>query len=215
MILILDDHPLVREGLESIIRMHCKEEPIIQAGTVREAVREMERNEFSKVFVDLNLGRESGFSLVEWIRKNYMSAAVFLVTSSSSAKDFLYAKKLKVDAYILKDAFIDDIVYGIRVVERGGRFYSPNLIEQMESFTEKERMLYELTARETDVLKLLAKGYSNQRISQELYISEGTTKKHISSILAKLRVENRVEASLFLIGNQEVMLADSGGGRVI
>lgn len=214
MILILDDHPLVRKGLESIIRMHCKEEPIVQAGTVREAVRELEQDKFSKVFVDLNLDRESGFALVEWIRKNYITVAVFLVTSSSSVKDFLYAKKLKVDAYILKDAFIDDIVYGIRVVERGGRFYSPNLMEQMDSFTEKERMLYDLTAREKDVLNLLAKGYSNQRISQELYISEGTTKKHISSILGKLRVENRVEASLFISGNEGVMLVDRGG-RVI
>lgn len=215
MILILDDHPLVRQGLESIIKMSYPDQVIIQAGTIREAIGEIEKNEIDKVFVDLNLGSESGFSLIEWVRKKELEIKIFLITSSSSTEDFIYAKELMVDAYILKDAFIDDIVYGIKVVERGGRFYSAGMLEQMESVSEEDRRLQELTGREKEVLQLLAKGYSNYRISQELYISEGTTKKHISNILSKLGVENRVEATIFISNHKLVAHTNMKGGRVV
>lgn len=215
MILILDDHPLVRQGLESIICINYKDEQVIQAGTVREAIEEIEGNTITKVFVDLNLVQESGFSLIEWIRKNNLSMKIFLITSSSSTEDFIYAKELKVDAYILKDAFIDDIVYGIKVVERGGKFYSASILEQMEQLSDKEKQLQELTSREKEVLQLLGKGYSNLRISQELYISEGTTKKHISSILSKLGVKNRVQATIFMKNNAFSAYSSVGGGRAI
>ena len=208
MILLLDDHPLVRQGLESILRMYDKECQIIQTGTVREAVLEIKRNKISKVFVDLNLVQENGFELVRWIRDRNLDMKVFLITASTSSEDFLYAKEMNVDAYILKDAFVDEILYGIRVVDNGDKFYSANLAERMQEFSAQERMFHELTGREKEVLQLLGKGYSNHRISQELCISEGTTKKHISHIFGKLGVGNRIEASLLVWGNMDMSQAE-------
>jgi len=86
-------------------------------------------------------------------------------------------------------------------VERGGRFYSSGLIESMEEEEQEKKKLGGLTGRELEVLKLLSRGYSNAKIGQKLFISEGTVKKHITSILGKLCLENRVEAVLFASRN--------------
>lgn len=205
MILVLDDHPLARQGLESVIGMVRPEETVLQAGTVKEAVRYMEKNPVRMVFVDINLGEESGFDFLEWMQKNGRQAKTFFITSSSRKSDFVYAKELGVDAYVLKDAFIDDIVYGLKVVERGGKFYSAALIEQAGKLSEEEKKLKELTEREKEVLALVSQGDSNAVISKKLCISEWTTKKHITSILGKLGVESRVGAVLFAEKNGELL----------
>lgn len=197
MILILDDHPVARQGLCAIIQMNKPEEKIFQAGTVREAVGIAERAEVAMAFIDINLGKENGFDFLTWLKTNQEEAKTFFITSSSREGDFVLAKRMGVDAYVLKDAFIDDIVYGLKVVERGGKFYSSTLIDQMDRETDAKKQLKELTDRERDVLVLLSQGYSNAEIGQKLYISEGTTKKHVSNILGKLGLENRMQAMLF------------------
>lgn len=197
MILVLDDHPVARQGLEAIIRMCKPEEEIIQAGSIKEAMMLAEKNQMDMAFVDINLGRESGFDFLRWMGERKIGAKVFMITSSSSEADFMHAKNLGVDAYLLKDAFIDDIMYGLKVVERGGKFYSADLIENMGRLSEEEKRLNSLTKREKEVLLLLNKGYSNAKIGESLFVSEGTVKKHISGILSKLELENRVAAVLF------------------
>jgi two-component system nitrate/nitrite response regulator NarL/two-component system nitrate/nitrite response regulator NarP len=197
MILILDDHPVARQGLCAIIRMNKPEEEIFQAGTVREAVGIAEKTGVDMAFIDINLGKESGFDFMAWLKRNQEDAKTFFITSSSREGDFIHAKKMGVDAYLLKDAFIDEIVCGLKVVERGGKFYSSALIDRMNRETEEEKQLKELTEREMDVLTLMSQGCSNGKISEKLFISAGTTKKHVSNILGKLGFENRMEAMLF------------------
>lgn len=199
MILVLDDHPIVRQGLVSIIKMYKDEEEILEAGTVKEAVTVMKEydKEINTAFIDINLRNESGFEFVEWINKNQFNIKKFMITSSSKSEDFMAAKALGADAYLLKDAFIDDIVYGLKVVNRGGKFYSTDLIENIGNITDEEKIINSLTKRETEVLFYLHKGYTNAKISEILHISEGTIKKHISNLLSKLDLENRVNAVLF------------------
>ena len=197
MILVLDDHPLARQGLESIIKMCKPDEQIFQAGSVKEAISYAQKIKMDMAFVDINLGNESGFDFIQWLEKTNLNPKIFLITSSSDKNDFLYAKDLGVDAYLLKDAFIDDIMYGLKVVERGGKFYSADLIDNIGTLSEEEKLINTLTKREIEVLYLLNQGYSNLKIAESLFISEGTVKKHISNILGKLGLENRVEAVLF------------------
>lgn len=201
MILILDDHPIARQGLAAIIQMHKPEERIKQAGTISEAVQIASEPDLTMVFIDINLGKENGFDFLSWIKEKDETVKTFFITSSSRESDFLLAKEMGVDAYVLKDAFIDEIVYGLKVVERGSKFYSSTLIEGMNRLSDDESRLKDLTDREIDVLVLLSQGYSNAKISQQLFISEGTTKKHISSILGKLGLDNRVEAVLYASKN--------------
>ena len=197
MFLILDDHPIARKGLESIIHMYRPDDKVLQAGTVKEAIDNMQNNNIDMAFIDLNLNEENGMDFLKWLKKERQEVKTIFITSSSREQDFLQAKDMGVDAYILKDAFIDEIMFGLKAVERGSKFYSAELVENIGSSTEEDKKLSSLTARETEVLKLLHCGYSNLEISEKLFISNGTTKKHVSSILSKLGLKNRVEAVLF------------------
>ncbi len=201
MILVLDDHPLSRQGLESVIRMYRPEEQVLQAGNVKEAVACVEKSRVDMAFVDLKLKRESGFSFVRWLREQGKPVKVMLIASALKNHDFEQARELGIEGCVQKDAFLDEILYGLKVVERGGRFYSSGLIESMEKEEQEKKKLGGLTGRELEVLKLLSHGYSNAKIGQKLFISEGTVKKHITSILGKLCLENRVEAVLFASRN--------------
>lgn len=197
MFLILDDHPIARKGLESILHMYRSDDKVLQAGTVKEAIDNMQNNNIDMAFIDLNLNEENGMDFLKWLKKERQEVKTIFITSSSREQDFLQAKDMGVDAYILKDAFIDEIMFGLKAVERGSKFYSAELVENIGSSTEEDKKLSSLTARETEVLKLLHCGYSNLEISEKLFISNGTTKKHVSSILSKLGLKNRVEAVLF------------------
>ncbi len=201
MILILDDHPLARQGLSSIIQMYKRDEEILQAGTVRESISLMEKNQVGLAFIDINLGKENGLSLLTWIREKKYDCKIFIITSSSRQSDFTLAQEMAVDAYVLKEAFIDEITYGLQTVERGAKFYSAALVDRMGKYSEDEKALSALTERELDVFLLLGQGYDNDKISKDLYISLENAKKHISSILAKLQLNNRVEAVLFASKN--------------
>ena len=201
MILVLDDYPLSRQGLESVIRMYRPEEQVLQAGNVKEAVACVEKSQVDMAFVDLKLKRESGFSFVRGLREQGKPVKVMLIASDLKNHDFEQARELGIEGCVQKDAFLDEILYGLKVVERGGRFYSSGLIESMEEEEQEKKKLGGLTGRELEVLKLLSRGYSNAKIGQKLFISEGTVKKHITSILGKLCLENRVEAVLFASRN--------------
>ncbi len=196
MMLILDDHPLARQGIYSIIQMYKSGAEVLHASTIRESQRIVEESDIQMVFVDLNLGKENGFDFLVWLKEQKKSVKTFIITSSSRQSDFVYAQKLGVDAYVLKDAFLEEIMCGLRVAEQGGRFYSAALVEQLNQVNEDKNVFDALTDREMDIFVLLGQGYSNAKISETLYISEGTTKKHISNILSKLNLRNRVEAVL-------------------
>ena len=203
MVLVLDDHPIARQGLESIIKLHKPEEETVQAGTVCEAIDLAEHKHIDMVFIDLHLHNESGFEFLEWLQRNDKAVKTFIITSSSSESDFVKAKNLGIDAYVLKDAFIDDIMYSLKVVDRGGKFYSSDLVDNMGSPTEEEKKIETLTKRELEVALLLREGYSNARIAEDLFISEGTIKKHISNIFGKLDFYSRTEVLVFVERNIE------------
>ena len=154
-------------------------------------------------FIDLHLHNESGFEFLEWLQRNDKAVKTFVITSSSSESDFVKAKNLGIDAYVLKDAFIDDIMYSLKVVDRGGKFYSSDLVDNMGSLTEEEKKIETLTKRELEVALLLREGYSNARIAEDLFISEGTIKKHISNIFGKLDLYSRTEVLVFVERNIE------------
>lgn len=195
-ILIVDDHPLVRRGIIDILSIGKIGEEIREAGNIDQAKKILKKQPINIIMVDLHLGTENGFDLIEAARKIYADIKIIILTSSSNVQDFRQAKELNVDGYLLKDAFVEDILYAINVIRRGGRFYSYELVEKsMNGITPPQ--LKVLTEREKEVFSQLSKGLTNAQISAKLYISEGTTKKHISSILSKLNLNNRIEVILY------------------
>ena len=203
MVLVLDDHPIARQGLESVIKLHRPDEETVQAGTVKEAIDLTKEKSIDSVFVDLNLHNESGFGFLEWIQSQNKNIKTFVITSSSIESDFVKAKNMGIDAYILKDAFIDDIMYSLRVVDRGGKFYSSDLMANVGNTSEDDKRIDTLTRRELEVALLLREGYSNAKIANNLSISEGTVKKHISNIFSKLEIYNRTEVLVFVEKHME------------
>ena len=90
----------------------------------------MKRHSVGLAFVDINLKGENGFDLIRWIRNEKLNTKIFIITSSSRQCDFIYAQELVVDAYVLKDAFIDEISYGLKTIERG-EIFSPAIMENI------------------------------------------------------------------------------------
>ena len=189
--------------MESVIKLHRPDEETVQAGTVKEAIDLTKEKSIDSVFVDLNLHNESGFDFLEWIQSQNKNIKTFVITSSSSESDFVKAKNMGIDAYILKDAFIDDIMYSLRVVDRGGKFYSSDLMANVGNTSEDDKRIDTLTRRELEVALLLREGYSNAKIANNLSISEGTVKKHISNIFSKLEIYNRTEVLVFVEKHME------------
>jgi len=204
-ILVVDDHPLVRRGIIDILSINNNYE-VNEANNITAALMMLKKYKIDILMVDIYLGSENGFDLIEQARKISPDSKYVILTSSMNTFDYKKAIELNIDAYIIKDAYIEDIIYAIQVVSRGEKYFSPQILKQsIYGFMPKEFM--ELTDREKEILLQLSMGKTNAQISQALYISEGTTKKHISNILSKLNLNNRVEAVLYtkkLLGNYEV-----------
>jgi len=194
-VLVVDDHPLVRKGILSILSSEEGITDIIEASNVKEALDKLSSHNPDIVIVDLRLGKEDGLAVVIKGKNSGCTAKFIILTSSSSKEDFLRAQEAGIDGYILKEAFSEDIIYAFHVVARGKKFFDPDMLQYQIEKTDDN--LYELTPREKDVLIELGKGLSNSQIAKRLYISEHTVKKHISSILSKLGLNHRTEAALF------------------
>lgn len=202
-LLIVDDHPLVREGLAAVLSTEASIGTIEQAATSDEAINKVLDLSPDIVLLDLRLDKECGLDVIPEIRKREKSCKIVVLTSSSDRNDFKRAEDLGVDGYILKEAYPEEILLGIKLVSRGRKYYDPSILEMMLK-KQDEGFVEELTAREQDVLKELGKGMNNKQIAGNLFITEYTVKKHVSQILAKLGLADRTQAALYANSHQVV-----------
>lgn len=197
-ILIVDDHPLVRKGISSILSFEENIERILEASNVEEAIKIIQTEKPTLAIVDLNLGNKDGLEIVSSSRKDGAKTKFVILTSSIKKEDYIRAKEIGVDGYILKEAFAEDILYALHVVLRGKRFIDSEVIKYEVTNASENTYLDELTPREQDVLIELGKGLSNYEIAKNLFISEHTVKKHVSNILSKLELTHRTQAALLM-----------------
>lgn len=197
-ILIVDDHPLVRKGIASILSFEQDFDEILEASNIEEAMDLILTEEPVLAIVDLNLGNDDGLEIVSNSRNKGVKTKFVILTSSVRKDDFTRAMEIGVNGYILKEAFAEDILYAIRVVLRGKQFIDPEVIRYQTAASREMNGLEDLTPRESDVLMELGKGLSNYEIAKELFISENTVKKHVSNILSKLELSHRTQAALLV-----------------
>ena len=194
-LLLVDDHPMVRKGLTSILSLEDNVEEIKEASNAAETIKILNVFNPDIMIIDLRLGKDDGLDVVRKAKEIDKDMKFIILTSSSKKDDFLRAQELGVDGYILKEAFIEDILYAFHVVARGKKFFDSEMIQSTKS---DEDEFKDLTPREKDVLSEIGRGMSNIQIAQSLYISENTVKKHISSIFSKLGLSHRLEAAVFI-----------------
>lgn len=191
-LLVVDDYPVIRSGIKSMLLKEEKSYSIYEASNVKEALQILRREPIDLAMVDLRLGDENGIDIIKASKAQREKVKYIILTSFISEFDFITAENIGVDGYILKDALIEDIIYAINTTMRGRKYYDPSIVANTTKAKENS-LLSKLTPRELDILMEISKGDSNNDIAKKFFLSESTVKKHVSSILSKLNLSKRSE----------------------
>ncbi len=201
-IIIVDDHEVVRLGLNNLLARQPGWQVVAEAGTVADAIQLAHEYEPDVVVMDIRLGHESGIDACREIVKAHPHAKVIMLTSF--AEDELLFKAISAGAvgYVLKQVGNDDLIRAIKTVAEGNALLDPSVTGQvlakLRDMT-RSTAFAELSERELRVLGLIAKGKTNREIATNLYLGEGTVRNYVSNILDKLGLANRAEATAYAV----------------
>ena len=205
-VFIVDDHSFFRTGLRSVLVEHGF--PVVgEAGTGQAAIPLIERRRPNVVIMDLSMPGMSGIKATRALTARFPSVAVVVMTVSATDSDVLDALEAGAAGYLLKDSDPDEIVRGVRAAVDGNTPLSPRVASLIVhraravagGVEAAARTAAALTDREREVLCLVAQGLDNSEIARELYLSPTTVKRHVSAILSKLGVTNRVQAAIWAV----------------
>jgi NarL family two-component system response regulator LiaR len=207
-ILLADDHPVVRQGLRTFLELQEDFELAGEAGDGLEAVARVEETLPDVVLLDLVMPQIDGIEAIRRIRAVSPATKVIVLTSFAEDAQIFPAIKAGAAGYLLKDVEPRALAEAIRHVHAGEGLLHPAVAARVmrELADESGTASAGLTARELDVLRLLARGLSNKVIARELVVSEKTVKTHVSNILAKLHLADRTQAALYAVRERIVDL---------
>jgi two-component system nitrate/nitrite response regulator NarL len=202
-LLLVDDHDLFRTGLRSLLEEQGFETADAASG---DAAIELCRSLRPDVVVmDMNMPGMSGVEATRMLTAEHPRVAVLMLTVAADDDSVLDAVRAGASGYLLKDARLPEIVAAVRAAAAGESVFASRVAGVLVSSVRKSsrrpatHARDELTARERDVLALLAEGYDNSEIAAQLYVSASTVKNHVSNVLEKLGLDNRVQAAAFAI----------------
>jgi NarL family two-component system response regulator LiaR len=206
-VMIVDDHQVIRQGLRTFLELHEDIQVVGEAEDGLAAVEMAGRLAPDVILMDLVMPRLDGIGATRQIKAAGGAAKVIVLTSFTEDDKVFPAIQAGASSYLLKDVSPDDLVEAVRAVHRGEARLHPDiarkLMEQVahQGAVKRSDVISDLTDREREVIRLVAKGQSNQTIAQELVISEKTVKTHISNILSKLDLQDRTQLAIFAIKN--------------
>lgn len=203
-VLVVDDHPVVRHGLRAFLASREGIEVAGEAGDGETAVIEAQRLRPDVVLIDLVMPGAGGVAAIRRLRAAVPEARILVLTSFSSEDQVIPAVQAGAAGYLLKDVAPAELESAVRTVARGEALLDAQVVgrvmaELAHGPQARTPGIDDLTPRELEVLRLLARGRSNRQLAAELFVSEKTVKTHVSSILAKLRLGDRTQAALWAV----------------
>ena len=202
-ILIADDHTLVRAGLRALIGTEPGMEVVGEAADGVEAVLKARSLRPDIILLDLVMPRKGGIEAIHEIKEENPDVRILVLTSFTDDDKVFPAIKAGALGYLLKDSTPQALLQAIHDVHRGESSLDPTiarkLIRELNQPPALPRTEEPLTAREVEVLRLVAQGLSNQEIAERMVVSERTVRTHVSNILSKLHLANRTQAALYAI----------------
>ena len=207
-VLVVDDHQVVRQGLRTFLELQPDIRVVGEAGDGETAVELVRQLQPDVVLMDLVMPQLDGIAATRQVKALGGQTKVIALTSFTEDDKVFPAIQAGASSYLLKDVSPEELVEAIRAAHRGEARLHPNiarkLMEQVQSsapYAQQVRhsLPEELTGRELDVVRLVARGCSNHQIAQELVISDKTVKTHISHILSKLQLEDRTQLAIYAI----------------
>jgi two-component system, NarL family, response regulator LiaR len=201
-VLIADDHAVVRQGLRTFLELQDDIEVVADVADGEAALSAVEAHEPDVVLMDLVMPGVGGIEAIRRLRELRPQTRVLVLTSFLDDEKLFPAVRAGAAGYLLKDVAPAELVRAIHTVADGEALLHPAVAARlMEEFSETERPAPEeaLTAREREVLELIARGLPNKLIARDLEIAEKTVKTHVSSILSKLGLTDRTQAALYAV----------------
>ena len=200
-VVVADDHPFYRQGLARLLA-YSGVEVVGQAANGPAAIELVEQKAPDVAVVDLNMPGMSGVEVTRRLIERMPACRVLVVSVSAQEEDVTQAILAGASGYVLKDGPVEEVVAGIRAAAAGESLLSPRIAGTLlDRLRDREKAHPEmppspLSERELEVLRLVAQGRPNQEIGESLRIGAGAVAKHVSSLLMKLQVENRVQAAM-------------------
>jgi len=198
-ILLIDDHPMLRNGVKQLIGMDPRLQVIAEAGNGEQGVSLAEEHDPDLILLDLNMKGLSGLDTLKALRNEGVDARIIVLTVSDSRNDVYALIDAGADGYLLKDSEPEQLLEHIRSAAEGQNVISDAVADYLLSRSEQHNPFAELTERELDVLQEVARGLSNKQVAAQLHISEETVKVHIRNMLRKLDVRSRVAATVMYL----------------
>lgn len=204
-VLVVDDHPMVRQGISSFLEGHKDLEVKDAVSNGEEAVEAVREIKPDVVLMDLVMPGMDGTEAIRQIKSFSPETRIIVITSFAQDNKVFPAIRAGADGYLLKDTSPDELVSAIKAVYEGKSILHPDVAQKlMVNFSRYGKGVSpeaSLTPREVEVLELIACGLSNEEIANRLFISDKTVKTHVSSILHKLNLSHRLQAALYVINS--------------
>ncbi|MFN7551823.1 MAG: response regulator [Pseudomonadota bacterium] len=202
-VLLVDDQTLVRQGVRSLLDLSEDIRVVAEAGDGQQALQMIPESRPDVVLLDMRMPNMSGLDVLNAMKDREGMPPVIILTTFDDDQLVLAGMKAGAKGYLLKDVSLDQLVDAVKIVAAGGSLVAPVVTQRLLSGLKNMQNDFAsldrpdpLTDRETEILRLMASGYSNKEIANSLGVAEGTVKNHVSNILSKLGVRDRTRAVL-------------------
>ncbi|HEC2149020.1 TPA: response regulator transcription factor [Staphylococcus delphini] len=205
-IALVDDHFIVRQGLEFLLSTQPQIEVVGSFGEGQALLDALATDQMEPelILVDLVMPEMNGITLIQKLKEQHADIKILVLTSYVDEEHVMSAMQAGADGYEMKDVKPEALMTSIETVLQGDKVIHKDAQQVMDTVITKPHMLNKLSKRETEVLKEMAKGKTNKEIAETLFVSEKTIKTHVSHIFSKLEVTDRTQAAIYAMENHLV-----------